>query len=978
MTDAVALIKVIPPPLYRYGIAILAVLAGFLLRNLLEPFFDQRPTLPVFLLSVAIAARFGGMRGGLLATLLSVLVSGYFFMPPFHSFEMAETSDRILTLLFIVIGTVISFLSEGLHAARWQAEKSAREAVGKQKRLEREVSERLEAKRKLSLFFSLVPDMLCIAGFDGYFKRLNAGWGRTLGFSDAELMAEPFINFVHPDDRERTLAEAARLEDGVMTYGFENRYRCKDGSYKWLQWNSAPFQGLMYATARDITEHKEAEKERAENAAYERTHGQALSLFNESYDPKQVLDGILALLAENHAYSASGIYLYDEWTGRFHCQVCRGISERGKESFRRGEGPAGEAAELNQSRLVTGLDEATALALGFDELASRSPSVIISPIVYKEHCLGVLVAARDRNINERDRRFLDRLCLSVGVALHNLQQYSDLQALAEQLRLRSEEIARKNEQLMEANRLKSEFLANMSHELRTPLNAIIGFSEILKDGLLGELNPKQREYVTDIFDSGQHLLSLINDILDLSKIEAGKMMLECETMNVPLLLKNSLSIIRERALARDIQLDCELAEGMEDVQADSRKCKQILYNLLSNAVKFTPEGGRIRVCARKVAGDAVRKKNPESRLAAASWDDFLEISVSDTGIGIAEADQKRLFEPFVQLDGSLSRQYEGTGLGLALVSRLTELHGGVVAVQSEKGQGSCFTVWLPYRAAEAANDATSRADLGPAPAAPASPREDQPARLALVIEDDDHAAELIRLQLEAEGMRVARVRTGEEGLEFAARQMPDLITLDILLPGMDGWELISRLQGHPILAHVPVVIISVVAETRKGFSLGAAAVLQKPFYREELHAALATLGFASGPDQPVRVLVADDDPKAVEIVSEYLQHEHYRVLRAYGGQEAIDMARRERPDLIVLDLMMPIVSGFDVVEALKHEPETAWIPILILTAKVITAKDREILNGHILKIVEKAQFNEGRFIGEVRRAIRAFKKHNGR
>ncbi len=259
------------------------------------------------------------------------------------------------------------------------------------------------------------------------------------------------------------------------------------------------------------------------------------------------------------------------------------------------------------------------------------------------------------------------------------------------LKVMTDQLRDKNEILEQAGRMKSEFLANMSHELRTPLNAIIGFSEVLRDGLLGDLSPQQKEYVNDIFTSGIHLLSLINDILDLSKVEAGKMTLELEPMQVTDLLQSGLQVVREKAMTHHLHLTNEIENGLDglgDIWLDERKAKQILYNLLSNAVKFTPEGGDVHILARRVGVEAV---------PGGQFDHYLEMAVSDTGIGVSAVDQLRLFQPFTQIDSTLARHYEGTGLGLVMVKRLAELHGGAVAMQSEPGKGSTFTVWLPWR-----------------------------------------------------------------------------------------------------------------------------------------------------------------------------------------------------------------------------------------------------------------------------------------
>jgi PAS domain S-box-containing protein len=525
----------------------------------------------------------------------------------------------------------------------------------------------------------------------------------------------------------------------------------------------------------------------------------------------------------------------------------------------------------------------------------------------------------------------------------------------------------KNVELEGASRMKSEFLANMSHELRTPLNSIIGFSEVLRDGLIGEMTEKQRRFITDIFSSGQHLLSLINDILDLSKVEAGKMTLELEPVPISSLLASSLSIVREKASAHQIRIKTDIAPELGTIDADARKVKQIVYNLLSNAVKFTAHSGEIvlraarvpRVDVGLVRGPWTGRRFP---LAESAYEEFLEISVTDSGIGIAVAEMDRLFTPFNQIDSGLSRRFEGTGLGLAMVKLLAELHGGTVAVNSAPDEGSCFTVWLPLRV-------PSAEALMPAPATPRLAMRPG-TRVALVVEDDYKSAELIRVHLEAEGFEVLHAASAEAALVLAVQQPVSLVTLDILLPNMQGWEFLSRLKRVPNLRRIPVVIISVVADPGKGFSLGAAAVMQKPISRLELYESLVDLGLLPrSPGQKLSVLVVDDDPKAVELIALAMVGLASTVLRAYGGREAIETARRERPDLIVLDLMMPDANGFEVVAALNETPDTAQIPILVVTAKEITAEDRAKLSRYATSIVDKAEFELDRFTAEVRRAM---------
>jgi PAS domain S-box-containing protein len=531
----------------------------------------------------------------------------------------------------------------------------------------------------------------------------------------------------------------------------------------------------------------------------------------------------------------------------------------------------------------------------------------------------------------------------------------------------------KNIELVHANRMKSEFLATMSHELRTPLNAIIGFSEALKGGLMGKMSLTQHEYIADIFTSGQHLLSLINDILDLSKVEAGMMTLELESVDLNSLLSSSLSIVKEKAAAQSIRLELESDENLGNVQLDVRKTKQIIYNLLSNAVKFSSNGGRVVLRARRVARDLVGML-PGGRavhgfpLADNEYTEFVEICVDDNGIGISRENMAKLFQAFTQIDSSLARKFEGTGLGLAMVKQLAELQGGAVAVASAEGEGACFAAWLPMR------DPMEDSMVMPQSALGSMAASEFEEHIALVVEDDDRSADLIRLLLEDEGFTVVRAATAEAALVMAPQQPLSLITLDIQLPGMDGWEFLARIRETHSLAQVPVLIVSGVANGSLTLTKGAAAVLQKPISRIQLKASLAKVGLHPVRERTHSILVVDDDPKAVEVIANFLPAPDYAVLRAYGGRDAVKMARQLKPDLILLDLMMPDMNGFEVVKQLQTDGETAAIPVLIVTAKQITAQDRAALGGvggNVINIVEKAGFNSDLFVAEVRRSLQS-------
>ena len=506
----------------------------------------------------------------------------------------------------------------------------------------------------------------------------------------------------------------------------------------------------------------------------------------------------------------------------------------------------------------------------------------------------------------------------------------------------------------DANRSKSDFLANMSHELRTPLNAIIGFSEILFDRTFGEMNPKQERYVDNITTSGRHLLELINDILDLSKVEAGKMELELTEVGIKRLLESSLIMIKERALRHGIVLDLQIPDDLSDLElyVDERKLKQIMFNLLSNAVKFTPDGGKIEVEA----------SSEESEIA---------IGVSDTGIGINPKDLERVFETFEQIDSAHSLNQQGTGLGLALTRRLVGLHGGRIWVESQgEGRGSTFTFTIPIEVREPEKEIPSSAASPQAKSIEVSRTDEGDSRpTVLVVEDDRHASELITHYLNEAGYAVAHAFDGKEVVSLAKEIKPHAITLDILMPEKDGWEVLGELKSIPETRDIPVIIVSITEDQQLGFSLGAIEWLVKPVDREYLIDVVGRSGLTSGKEN-MTVLVVDDEPKNVELVSDTLQSQGYKVIQAFGGREGIDLALEHHPDLIILDLMMPEVSGFDVVEELKSDAEGKDIPIMIYTAKELTEEDRERLNGHIQVIASKSRTSRQELLGKLEKMVK--------
>ncbi len=557
--------------------------------------------------------------------------------------------------------------------------------------------------------------------------------------------------------------------------------RCFDGSRKTISSNAMPIRDeagritCCLSVIIDVTGFKRTERQLRATARFDETQQRAMALFSASFDKSNILEGLLDLLAELHPLPVSALYEFNISSGRFRCEAAHGLSVETTREFALGEGLLGQAAQMWRMTLL----DCKELTLQTGLVDFTPVQVLMIPISYQERRLAVLVLGTSSTLEECDLAFFDRLATTLGVTLDNLRQYSDLKLLAKQLQVSSEEIAGNNLKLEEVSRSKSEFLANMSHELRTPLNSVIGFSEVLQDQIFGSINEKQQEYVANILTSGRHLLSLINDILDLSKVESGKMELELSTFSLRETLDASLMMLKEKALKGNIGLRMELTpEADIRIVADQRKLKQILFNLVSNAVKFTLSGGFIDITAERDGN-------------------FVEITVADTGLGIKAEDIPKLFQVFTQLESVYTKGFEGTGLGLALTRQLVELHGGRIWVESTLGLGSRFIFTVPLMQTETKASTTSRPDIVPGSG-----------NMVLLIENDPLTQTSLKYALQDKGYRVLRANNGIDGIEMARRESPDLIVLDLMMSGVNGFEVANRLQNDTATTHVPILVLT--------------------------------------------------------------------------------------------------------------------------------------------------------------------------
>jgi signal transduction histidine kinase/CheY-like chemotaxis protein len=514
-----------------------------------------------------------------------------------------------------------------------------------------------------------------------------------------------------------------------------------------------------------------------------------------------------------------------------------------------------------------------------------------------------------------------------------------------ELKRREEELEQARDTAQQATEAKSRFLANMSHELRTPLNAIIGYSEMLQE----EARDQNAEgFVPDlqrINAAGKHLLELINSVLDLSKIEAGKMELYLEAFEVGPLVRDVAAVLEPLAQKNANRLEIECAPDVGTMRADLTKLRQALFNLLSNACKFTERG---------VVSLGV------TREATAADGDSVVFAVSDTGIGMTPEQMTRLFEEFGQGDASTTRRYGGTGLGLALSRRLCRMMGGDVTVASEPGRGSTFTIRLPAEVTEPTRESPTPKVREAAPAGTST---------VLVIDDDSAVRDLMSRFLGKEGFRVVAAGGGEEGLRFARELQPDVITLDVLMPGMDGWSVLAALKADASLADIPVVMLTMLDDRNLGYALGAADYLTKPIDRERLVAVLGRYR------RDLPVLVVDDDADFRDLARRMLEREGYTVIEADNGRVALDRLRDSIPGVVLLDLMMPEMDGFDFVAAVRADATWRSVPIVVITAKNLSPEEHERLNGSVARVLQKGALSRETLLGEVRDLVTASARH---
>jgi len=662
--------------------------------------------------------------------------------------------------------------------------------------------------------------------------------------------------------------------------------------------------------------------------------GEVSQALSSTLDLETVLNTIVSRANQLAGTDGGSVYEYDEPSEAFHLRATDNLDEEvvvlaRRTPVPRSEGVLGRMAVTREPVQIPDIGEEGAYhsPLRAVLLRTGTRALLAIPLLREGHLIGGLTVNK-KTPGEFSPQVIDLL-----------KTFAAQSALAIQNARLFREIEDKGRQLEAADRHKSEFLANMSHELRTPLNAIIGYSEILQEDA-ADLGAEQfTDDLKRINAAGKHLLELINAVLDLSKIEAGKMELYLESFDVAGLVKDIAAVIQPLAARNANRLEMRCPENVGTMRADLTKVRQALFNLLSNACKFTDRGTISLAVARE----------------ASDGQDWMMFSVSDTGIGMTPEQLTRLFGAFSQADAATTRKYGGTGLGLALSRRLCRMMGGDVTVESEAGRGSVFTIRLPARVAEAADE----------PVAPPPIAEHGPPGVGTVLVIDDEAAvrDLMQRFLGKEGFRVVAAASGEEGLRWARELRPDAITLDVMMPGMDGWAVLSALKAGPDVAEIPVIMLTIVDDKNLGYALGASDYLTKPIDRERL----VTVLRQHRRDRPV--LVVDDDAEVRQLLRRMLESEGFAVMKAENGRVALERLRGEAPSLILLDLMMPEMDGFEFVAELRRHESWHTIPVVVITARDLSRDDRDRLNGHVEKVLQKGAYDRDQLLAEVRELV---------
>ena len=772
-------------------------------------------------------------------------------------------------------------------------------------------------------------------------------WNRAAeqgtGLKAKEVLGKNVFD-VFPNASGATLGEKYRLAMDTRTFqSFETAY--KDERFEaWYDVRIYPSDTGISVFFQDVTEKKR-----------EQRHKEILAEISKTINQSRHLDELCILVAEKVSVLFEipskfvCVFLYDPRGNEIRlvtpafidCEFPEDcVHQRVEPNARHQPARAGASREtLITDRIL----ESTVAGMFHEEMTkSNLKTLIVLPLCVQGELQGVLEVP---SIKEKD--FVASELEVLSVIANELAGGMSRKRLMDELRTKNLELEAQTQKALDAGDTLKKFLATFSHELRSPLNSIIGFSELMMCQLASLPPESVQEFTQNIHTSGRHLQQIINDILDLSKIEAGKLDLHIASYPVSYFKESIERLLSAAVKEKSIALEFRFSPEFDEIVVDQTRFKQILINLVANAIKFSHPRGTVRISSARIGND-------------------IQFEVKDEGIGIKPEELQVLFKPFRQAASGREINHQGMGLGLAITKKLVELHGGTVWIESDWGKGTSVFFKIPMIV-----DATSENVLQAGMLLDALQRENytkdpQVKPLALVVEDSPQASELLKMYIESAGYSVEVARNGEEALDVAKRLHPNVITLDLMLPIKDGWQVLKELKRHPLCRHIPVIIVSILDEKGLGFSLGAVDYFVKPVNRVDLLQAIEKVHILpkTGERSPT-VLVIDDDRAATDLVQLILESEGYKVLKAFHGKDGVELAVRNHPDLIILDLIMPEMSGFNVAYQIKHIPATRSIPIIVLTSMEVDQETQEQMASYVSGIMSKSMFTKMDLLREI-------------
>lgn len=771
---------------------------------------------------------------------------------------------------------------------------------------------------------------------DFRFTYWNRAAEEGTGFSRANVLGKNVFE-IFPNAETSELGDRYRTAMAMKSFqSFETSYRDKNFE-AWYNIRIYPNENGLSVFFQDITQQKQQERQR--ETLLEISH-----VINTSNQLDDLCSQVVHTIAARYDLPFHHVLMYIfrrqdekiilvapelpsiEWEKKL---TARSISEQNS--------IACVDAVITGSAVVTSdVSRSSYYAVAPEMLVTSDPKTVLAiPLKVEGELVGVIeiLLNSDRAFAEREESFLSLIANELAVGISR-------RGLIDELRVKNVDLEIQRAQTQDAHETLKRFLAFFSHELRSPLNSIIGFSELIESEYSKLDETTVKSYISSINLSSRHLLHLINDILDLSRLEAGK--LELHYMNIPIRkFVDALAMsLQPQMVEKKLTFEIHVADELDDIVADDMRLKQILLNLVSNAIKFSHSEGKIVINVQRA-------------------DNTVEFSVQDFGVGIPAAELPRLFHPFQQTSAG-AKKSEGTGLGLSITKKLVELHGGSILVLSDWDKGSTFIVRMPMMVNSLVDgDDVARRVSGVLPPSTTPQR-------VLIVEDKPHARQILQSYLSEAGYEIETAANGIEALEKAKQWKPDVITLDILLPVKDGWQVLRELKQHPLCKNIPVIIISMLDERNVGFGLGAVDYFVKPVQKDALLESLRKVtGARLKLRQSAKILVIDDDRSVTDLMQVILEAEGCTVLKATDGREGLRLAQEDRPDLIILDLVMPEISGFNVAYQLKHNPKTQSIPIIVMTSMEIDEETKEQLQGFVVSLMKKSGFTKKDLLQEI-------------